>query len=52
MDTDGAVVATGTHADLLATSAEYRRVLADISDAHDTKDADHIEDTDDTEAVT
>jgi ATP-binding cassette subfamily B protein len=34
MDADGAVVATGTHAHLLATSAEYRRVLADISDQH------------------
>jgi ATP-binding cassette subfamily B protein len=46
MDTTGAVVATGTHADLLATSAEYRRVLADISDA------DHTEGTDDIEVVT
>jgi hypothetical protein len=39
MDADGAVVATGAHAHLLATSAEYRRVLADISEQH----ADHPE---------
>ena len=39
MGADGAVVATGTHPHLLATSAEYRRVLADISDEH----ADHPE---------
>jgi hypothetical protein len=45
-------VATGTHADLLATSAEYRRVLADISDAHDQEDTDRTEDPDSTEVVT
>ena len=37
MDAEGAVVTTGTHTHLLATSAEYRRVLADISDQHDTE---------------
>jgi ATP-binding cassette subfamily B protein len=52
MDADGTVVATGTHADLLATSAEYRRVLADISDAHDQEDTDRTEDPDSTEVVT
>jgi ATP-binding cassette subfamily B protein len=31
MDGQGAVVATGTHTDLLATNEQYRRVLADIS---------------------
>jgi ATP-binding cassette subfamily B protein len=31
MDAQGAVVATGTHTDLLATNEQYRRVLADIS---------------------
>src|SRR6476620_6753780 len=31
MDEDGRVVATGGHADLLATNARYRQVLADIS---------------------
>jgi ATP-binding cassette, subfamily B, bacterial len=39
MGPDGAVVATGTHAHLLATSAEYRRVLADLSDDH----TDHLD---------
>ena len=34
MDDQGAVVATGTHAELLATSEQYRQVLADISERH------------------
>lgn len=32
MDDEGRVAATGTHAQLLSTSEQYRRVLADISD--------------------
>ncbi len=35
MDEDGRVVATGAHTDLLATSAQYRQVLADISQLGD-----------------
>jgi ATP-binding cassette subfamily B protein len=35
MDEHGRVAATGTHAHLLATSAAYRRVLADISEGHE-----------------
>jgi hypothetical protein len=35
MDEDGRVVATGAHTDLLATSARYRQVLADISEPGD-----------------
>jgi ATP-binding cassette subfamily B protein len=31
MDDDGRIAATGAHADLLATNARYRQVLADIS---------------------
>ena len=35
MDEDGRIVTTGTHQELLGTSSEYRRVLADISDEHE-----------------
>jgi len=35
MGEDGRIAATGTHAGLLATSAEYRRVLADVSQDHE-----------------
>ncbi|MCJ7672507.1 MAG: ATP-binding cassette domain-containing protein, partial [Acidimicrobiia bacterium] len=35
MDEHGRVAATGTHTHLLATSAAYRRVLADISEGHE-----------------
>ena len=35
MDEHGRVAATGTHTHLLATSATYRRVLADISEGHE-----------------
>jgi ATP-binding cassette subfamily B protein len=38
MDAQGGIVTTGTHQHLLATSSEYRRVLAAISDvAHEVK---------------
>jgi ATP-binding cassette subfamily B protein len=36
MDDDGRIAAMGTHAELLATDERYRRVLADISDEHET----------------
>ena len=32
MDEEGRIAATGTHAHLLATSEQYRQVLADISE--------------------
>ena len=35
MDEQGRVAATGTHAQLLATNAAYRRVLADVSEGHE-----------------